>query len=336
MKKDIGKQIIMNDFRELMNATIWAGVDPSIISADGYLQKSADIKLATYSAKQAKLSLFEHFMKKSKSQYLFLCEDDIYTHKNYLKQLEMVNIFLKESNPYLLYLGVSNNRKFEYTDNVSIEKLHPTKPSYQQICPGAYAVIINRKIINYLISYIKDESNKYNPFDMTCLGVIQMMFPDKCHITAPPLIIPDVTTSNIRKKYDQTIYYQNACINPLNYVFPEYIPLFIKIMNNINTQQTINLYKIFEPYYKIILINSEDDITTELCKDAKYYVYVTSNIVFKYYSGSLVSSNINKYIGTNKKVVLYNKNNSCFYAQRCDRNIESCIDIDMDNTLKVL
>jgi GR25 family glycosyltransferase involved in LPS biosynthesis len=301
MKKDIGRKMNISNLQILTNAVYWEGIDPSLIDADGYLLRCAEIDKATYSAKRTKLLLFENFMKTNKSKYLILFEDDIYIHNNFSKYIGLVDEFIKKVKPMLLYLGI-NNRKF-LDKNFEINKLAITK---NKICSGAYGVIINRAIIPYLISYIKDPVNQYKPFDITCLGIIQMSYPNSCYISDPPLVIPDISTSNIRGEYDQNLVYELSNINPNNYILPDLRLFVVYIKDNTKFDLTNRLLKVFRPYYQVIYLygqNTNNDIIIKECDvknyiqtnypNVKYYIYMTDDTHFKYYDGDKIMKIVN-------------------------------------------
>jgi hypothetical protein len=290
MKKDIGKRLHMQQLKSITGAIFWDGIDISELK-DDYLVKYADIKQATYAAKMAKFNLFKYFLNSSKAQYLFLFEDDIYMHIDFKKGLMIANNFLDVHKPLLLYFGVSNNRVFNDKKDIAIELLSNKMP-----CPGAYGVCINRFIIPYLLSYIQDPALKYDPFDITCLGTIQLMMPDKCFVMNPPLVIPDISISNIRGEYDQEIYYLNSGINKMKYIFPETKPLFVVgAIIDVNKK----LYNVFRPYYKITYVKKIPDNLT----DYQYYVVINGNIKFKYYEGNKIIDNIESNIHNYKKII---------------------------------
>lgn len=327
MKKDIGRRKNIDHFCEQIGASYWDGIDEAQIDKNGYLINITDEISSTINAKNAKLNLFNHFLKSNQTdEYLWLFEDDIYIHKSFYSEVGKVNDFLIKEKPLLFYLGVSNNKVFDYNYNdiINIELLFKNTQAVHdeqktcllkiKPCSGAYGVIIRRSIIPNLISYIKNPGLIKYPFDNSCLGKIQINFPNKCFVTNPPLVVPDITISNIRKNYDQKKYWNKFNINPNIYIYPKYFYLFVVINDNFIDKLLIsefkNLYKLFCPYFKIIYLcdkinintseyyeflitngNKVDDIINDkllLEKYNGYYLKTTINVIFKYYEGEKI------------------------------------------------
>lgn len=337
MKKDIGKRKNLSEMCNKINISIWEGIDTSSIDDNGYLIQRSDSNKATSNAKLAKRKLFEYFLKNSKHNYIWLFEDDICFHKKFLDNIPMINYFLENKKPLLLYFGVSNNRQFnkDCGEIINIEQLSTTNETI--ICSGAYSVIINRNILPQLISYCKNPSLEKYPFDNSCLGKIQIKYPKQCFICNPPLIVPDVTYSNIRKSYDQNIYWNNCKIVPELYIFPNYHFLFVIVDDCLNKIKYFkDLYKLFHPYYKIFFlvndkIEENEYIEYEYTKNPEltineilkeknhdYYLQITVDIKFKYMDGINIINTIENNIKNFDCIEFYRNisTNSYFVVKR--------------------
>ncbi len=303
MKKDIGRYIHIKPIVDKLNGNIWEGEDPTIIDTNGYAASFADVSVGTNAAKEAKLKLFNHFLKTSKSEYLFLFEDDIIIHKDFFNNLEKINNFMKETKPKLFYFGVSGNIKNIAEDNnIIIKKLFDNNT--KEPVSGAYSVCINRNIINHIILRIKNPILKNKPFDMTCLGQIQTAYPNDCYICHPPMVIPYLKKSNIRDNRNQYEFNKMININYADYIKPREYPIFVKINEPTNIQYFDKLINSIEPYFKTYYLVNESNYSIIIKTDKIYDIIMIDND-FDY----------DKFIYLLKNNSFMNKNKVCIFLE---------------------
>lgn len=303
MKKDIGRFVHIKPIIDKLNGIIWEGEDPTIIDINGYAASFADVSIGTNAAKEAKLKLFTHFLKNSKSEYLFLFEDDIIIHKDFFNNLEIINNFIKDKKPKLFYFGVSGNIKNVVQDNIMIIK-NLFDNNIKEPISGAYSVCINRNILNHIILRIKNPILKNKPFDMTCLGQIQTAYPNECFICHPPMIIPYLKKSNIRDNRNQYEFNKMININYSDYIKPKEYPIFVIIKEPKNINYFDKLINSIEPYFKIYYLVTQ-----------KHYDIISSTD--KIYDMILIENNFNydNFVNTIKNNSFMNKNKICIFLE---------------------
>ena len=125
----------------------------------------------------------------SNDDYTIIFEDDIILHSNFEYFFNQVIQFIENNSFKLFYLGFSSKMNLE-NKKFKIKEL----PS-DRVYTGGYAYIINNSIIPEILEMAEQT---HQPFDWHCLGYIQRKYLGKVFYTDPPLIITDVSTSNIR------------------------------------------------------------------------------------------------------------------------------------------
>jgi hypothetical protein len=297
MPKDVGRKYWTQDIVKKLNATIWDGNDPTQTNNKGIVTHFPNKNICTYQAKLAKKKLFEDFKKNSDARYLFLLEDDIIVHKQFYDYMQLIDKFINDKKPKLLYLGLSNFSQTDTTPDLSINNFSDLNIKHR--VTGAYGVIIHRSIIDTLLIRIDDEYLKYKPFDLTCLGYIQKCFPTECYLTNPQLIIPDISSSNIRNNKSQEYVWSYLAINPYDYIIPTQILIFVIVNDDIIlTQYFLKLISMFTPLFKIILIyENENQINNFDIETIKLFENI-QNTISNWF-------NSNKHITSYYNLILY-------------------------------
>lgn len=260
MPKDIGRKLWISEIHRKMSTIynsqciIWNGIDASIYDEHNILIKSCDSQTATLSAKQAKIQLLEHFMKTSENPFMILFEDDIMVHQNFYSYFDQVINFTRTNSFKLIYFGVSNGLISESSKKLLIKPLPKKNFRYT----GAYGVIIDRSIIPKLIIRSQDPSLITKPFDIYSLGHIQDCYPQLCFICHPQIVVPNITTSNIRDPRNQSHFWNISHLNSIDYIFPIQVPMFILIEDHkLVINKYLKLLQMFVPYVKPIFISYE-------------------------------------------------------------------------------
>ena len=227
LQKDAGRIINSKYIIEKFNTTIFKGEDAVKLDNNNKVISWPTQIEGTQHAKLAKIKLFEHFLKNSKKEYLLMFEDDIYLHKDlynntiFDKFNKDLNNFLKTKPVSILYLGISSqiNPKKNYIKEFFFESFSEHFTNKQcRPCTGAFSVIINRKIIRLLLSRMKDRVLKKKPFDLYCLGWYSKLYPKNTFIMHPPLVLPDISQSNIRDSYyNPNNFWGKILLNYSNY-----------------------------------------------------------------------------------------------------------------------
>jgi hypothetical protein len=294
MKKDIGRRIWIEDIIKKTNGHIWEGEDPTELDQSGYIKSWEPHTSATWYAKLTKKKLFEHFLANSKSEYLFLFEDDISVHKNFYNNLNTVISFINTNKVKLLYFGVSRHVDIQSKDNLIIKHLVDNIDDKFEGYSGAYGVIINRNIIPYILVRINNEIIKTKPFDVYCLGNVQKYYFKECYLCHPPMIIPDISSSNIRKNRNQNTFYEFTGIDKGDYIINSQTPLFILVSNIDNFTYINKLSSMFFPIWKIIPLFLQQTHYDLYKNDYECYYVPDNTLEF-----------INKTIYTNKNYTNY-------------------------------
>ena len=135
-------------------------------------------------------SLVLQTAKKNKYNRILLLEDDIIFHKNFNKLFEN-NISQVPNDWYLLYFGTSmHNWRLKNRGIYHKHHFHS-----KGTIAGAFAVGIDYKIYDLLLSYIKMGNMSW---DIGPLSMINKLYLNKCIILSPYLIIADTKDSDIR------------------------------------------------------------------------------------------------------------------------------------------
>lgn len=268
MKKNVGKRTLIDNIVKKLNAMLWNGVDKSIYDQNGILLNSFGHDERTRAAKEAKINLFEYFLKNCSHDYLVLFEDDIILHKKFYDYFDILIDFANKKDFKLIYMGVSCNVSSEQykLDKLEIKPL--PKTGYR--LSGAYGVIIHRSIMPSLINRSNDPLLYNRPFDIYSLGHVQLCQPNNCYICYPQLVIPDITISDIRNPRSQDAFWRICHIDKDQYVQHETLPLYVLAdTNEDKIKQFIGILSIFIPFVRPIFIcKNGENIIPKLCDNA--------------------------------------------------------------------
>jgi hypothetical protein len=295
LKRDIGKKKCMTDIIKKLNGEFFKGHDIRIIDNNKITLKDSLSYECTRAAKSAKLELLNNFFSNSNKDYLCIFEDDIIIHNNFYEYFNKVIDFANNNIFKLIYLGVStsinniNNPKNEL-NIINFNKFD--KKRYA----GAYGVIIHKSTLQYINYRANDTALYYKPFDIFCLGYIQDTYPENCFICNPQIVLPNITTSNIRGNRDQTIIWKNTNAILENYIFQKQIPFFVLIDNN-NTKikRFMKYVGQFIPHVKIIFIT-----TKYLLNYLNYHINLNFDFIIINNCYNNINKRINIYLLKNK------------------------------------
>jgi hypothetical protein len=235
---DIGRYRHIKILHESLNGILWPGVYSVNQDEYGFRLIQPSKEKSTQCAKQAKINMFNDFLKSDKD-YVIVFEDDIMWHKNLVKFLPKLLKKIKQiKNWKIVYLGVSScideyntDYALEVTKKLDIIKL----PIESQVYTGAYGFILQRESVKEVLERCNNIKLYGKPFDITCLGHLQKTYPDDCYITTPQLVLADVTSSNIRNRRKQTKFNTSMNWNMNKYIIPMKIPFIVLVDNNVNT-----------------------------------------------------------------------------------------------------
>lgn len=295
LHKNIGKKLFVNDIVKKLSGHFWDGVDKSIYDNNGILLQTFGHDISTRAAKEAKINLFKYFLTRkihtsvdlvasempdlthSSSEYLVLLEDDVCIHENFDVYFEQVIQFATTQKFKLIYMGVSCKVSLPEKKDASvltIEKLPRVNYSYS----GAYGVLIHKSIMKPIISRADDLYLYNKPFDIYSLGHVQKCYPDECFICNPQIIVPDITTSDIREYRNQDLFWSCCHIDKKNYIIPKRLPMYILTDNNKIKHDDMNvIIKMFTPYVIPIYI-SINDTDNNFSQQIKCIEYIITNI----------------------------------------------------------
>lgn len=300
LNHDIGRYQLIKKIKKKINGEIFLGCHGLEI-INNVLVNGKNKRDNTRALKKTYVNLLNSLNKNI--DFIFIFEDDIYIHKNfdfyYKKLLEYIN---KKEKWKLIYLGSSN--PITYNDNNFIQPIN--KINNKIILNGSYAIAIHNSCFNELIE--RAENNEFidSPWDISCLGYIQLKYVNECYITNPLLLITDVSTSNIRT-HRNTIDFNNKMNWKIeNYELINSIPIFIVVKDNIKRiERSLELTNCFYPLYKPILLHlGKPKITTQeylKIKSVKGGIqnYIINSTSCMYSIIKKIANNFSHYIITN-------------------------------------
>jgi hypothetical protein len=280
MKKDYGRYLYVNEIMRLFNPKIVGGNDCNIINKYGYIQEWKNKIEYTESAKKTKKQILIDFLK-SEKDYLLILEDDIYMldelfdKDKFIIFIEKINKFL-ETNPILLYLGICNNficnNKIEDLDFVSFSD------SKKPTSFGAHSFIINKQFVNIVLTRINNSTFYGYPFDLSCLGYLQKLYPEKCFVCNPHIFIQNVEGSNIRNSVNQIVALNQLKLTNI-YTEPIIGILKVDIIDLCDINNILYFKKMITCIQPIIKVIYDDFILND---NIKFIMKCKSNIKLKY------------------------------------------------------
>lgn len=335
MKKDYGKYICSKSVVDVFNAYYVEGIDCNYLDDNGYLVYVKNMQEYTKCAKKIKKEIFEKFINNSSSKYIAIFEDDIYLHKELLNDkkiiLDQINNFLKNNDVALLYLGVSRNfpSKNNNVKQINFIKYENIYKNNYQPTSGAYGFILNRNYVNFILTRINNLTFVDNPFDLYCLSYISMIYPDKVYVTDPHLVVPDITSSNIRVNKKQEVCWNSLNINEFDYNIPVIGILYI----NITDTDKLDIYKknilMLAPIIKIIYYNNSLDIAKQTNLNILFNMYSSTDKKIKYNSAKLIFDTINQYSNKCQNLFILNKKKENIFIIEYNNNKEYIDNIDI-------
>jgi len=232
-------------------------------------------------AKRARIQMLKDFLK-TDATYFVLFEDDIIFHKKFIEYFKQINDFINTNNNWrLIYMGIVNEHQLSPDNFINI------LPK-DKVCSGAYGVFINRSICQELIERDNLPTIKNAPFDDYFLGYIQKKYYGECYVTSPHIVLPDVTSSNIRGNRTQNDIYKSIRIDIKNYIIPKQFPIFVIVNNNSHRfEQLLDHMTTLQPFGKLIILYLNNVQATQVFDSFKISdMNSINNIISDYYKNN--------------------------------------------------
>lgn len=303
LKKDVGRKLNSKPIINLFKCDVWEAHDGNNVDENNIVSWS-DIVKGTEAAKKTKIELLTYFLNKSKNKYLLILEDDCHLHIDLINNHIVtnyfntgINKFLERTDPFMLYFGVSRHIKPKVSNilDLQFESFNSYFNGDVKKCSGAYGVIINRNIVKVILARATNETLYGKPFDLTCLGFVGEHYPEKTFITHPPIIVPNITQSNIRNSNKQELLWRNLKINKNKYYALTIGTLCVWIDD---TKDIIGFYKKLNCIRPIVCVVF---FSNEICDDIKF-IDNLKKCTYTIYD----SSKILNYLNCTKKIVRIN------------------------------
>ena len=320
LNQDVGRFKAIKEFKKKCSGKIYYGENSFNIKNNVLLQKK-DRNKATLCLKKTFTNLVKECLE-NKLDYVFTFDDSVVRRKDFSEQFDKLNKTIKTlENWKLIYLGTNTPISFKNNNFLCMLKDCETN---NLILNGSFGFALHNSAFKIVVERDLIEELTYSPFDISCLGYLQIKYFDQCYITNPFLVIQDVSTSNIRGHRNLEMFSKYAKWECDNYVFYKSKPMYILIKDNIlKTEQVLEFSNLFYPVYKPILIhlNTPKDTMTAYLKLKKakggieYYVVTSTSKLYQiimddaeercadhyiitnfYINWTLTSDNINKQI----------------------------------------
>ncbi len=259
-KRKDRKMMISQKLNRLgINFEFITGVDGS---CEKYGQKNSEQLERLNKGEWGYLKTYEKILSyaKSKGFKRILClDDDVLFHNNFISEFVKFSSYISEDWK-LIYLGASQHSWIlEKTYNQSTDDNNSAKPYYYPIeTDGSFAIGIDSSIYDLLLSEIQ----KFDlPFDSGPLYKINKLYPKKCFVARPNLVIAEVSESDIREGDNQYDIAEKVKWNMDLYDFPFKGDLVSVIMPAYNAEKTIekSIRSLLKQTYKHLEIIVADD-----------------------------------------------------------------------------
>lgn len=290
LKKDFGRFVFIEKINDMFsgdNIKIIEGEEPNFLKngyIEEYISKKKDhLKIgnnkeyeelqfggSTRGASEAHMKAIE-----LSNSYTLIFEDDVLFNINFKEGIEKVKNFIDEQNNFnILYLGLTN---YEF-DNEFVDKFKITNINTHDTLHGVYGYVINNKNKEQILNRIKKNINKeldINIFDHYITN-------STAFVIDPPLVIPNIETSNLRNSKN--------ILNPYKYVLIENYYKIKKIPFLIITYPLFNLFekiekiiKLFLPWIEIKILVLDKFVGASHYKEyfSDYHTYYQSNYDIK-------------------------------------------------------
>lgn len=334
LKKDYGRYLSSQNIIKIFGGSFIEASDCNKLNDKGYVIEWKDSNIYTQSAKQTKRKILEDFYNKSDKQYITIFEDDIYLHNDLMydkknKILDQLNSFVWKKSPKLLYFGIS--REFTstniFTSEIEFISFAEKFGKTIKLCSGAYGFMLRKDMIPYVLMRINNPIFDTNPFDIYCLSYISYVYPNESYVINPQLVVPDITHSNIRKNFDQSILWKALKTSMNLYHLPIIGIMYVHVINNESFEYFNKMISCIAPTIKILYygIKSENKEIYNSIEYAKKEIICTSlqiicniytdtNIIIKHYSGKKILEHIISGQHNKKMTILNNNNIKLFFC----------------------
>jgi len=306
LKKDYGRYLSSQNIVEIFGGSFIEAYDCNDIDKNGYVINWKDMTIYTQSAKQTKRKILENFYNKSNKQYIVIFEDDIYLHHDLFNSdkkniiFDQINQFLNNRSPALLYFGITKEFTSSNNDTSKIKFISFIDKFDKNIklCPGAFGFVLRRDMIPFVLIRIDNPIFFNNPFDIYCLSYISYMYPSESYVLDPQLVVPDISHSNIRKNFDQTLLWKKLGTSSTNYMIPIIGIMYVKVMSDKSFYFFNKMITCITPIIKILyygdnyknknIFDSLTDAKKEkifTSRELECNIYTNTNVLIKHYSG---------------------------------------------------
>ena len=252
--------------------------------------------------------------------YTIILEDDIILHSNFEYFFNQVIDFIEHNTFKLFYLGFSSKMDLE-NKTFKIKELPDDR-----VYTGGYGYIINNSLIPEILEMAEQT---HQPFDWYCLGYIQRKYYGQVFYTDPPLIITDVSTSNIRNDRDNDDFSLKMNWKLSLYNLSKTIPVFVMTDNQRLFDLFCEKFKILKPicsFYKC------EDIDYDIIRDVPYYI-ITSPLIDYRKPIINIFEIIEHFFGLNTiKKISFKVN----YCDKCNINRKEYYDFNVIKTREIV
>lgn len=183
---------------------------------------------------------------KNNYEKILILEDDVILDDNFEHKFE--SLIRAVSNDWrVIQLGASQYDWSSVDDKKSLDQGFYF-PRRIHTC-GSFAIGLHKDVLGLLY----DAINCYeSPFDVLPLGEIYEKFLGKCYVSYPNIVMPDVTSSNIRDGRNQYDHSKKMRWKIENFNFPQPKPLVKFLLKSLhNYKKFIELRKFFENYFEV-------------------------------------------------------------------------------------
>lgn len=328
LKKDYGRYLSSQNIIKVFGGSFIEANDCNKLNDKGYVTEWKDSNIYTQSAKQTKRKILEEFYKKSDKKYITIFEDDIYLHNDLIRDkknniLDQLNSFVLKKSPKLLYFGIS--REFTST-NICTSQIEFISFAEKfgktiKLCSGAYGFMLRKDMIPYVLMRIDNPIFGTNPFDIYCLSYIAFVYPCESYVINPQLVVPDITHSNIRKNFDQSVLWKALKTSMNLYHIPIIGIMYVNVINEKSFNYFNKMISCIAPTIKILyygntyenkeIFYSLEDAKKEIIFTSAQIlcnIYTSTDIIIKHYSGKKILDHI-IYHKNNKKITILNESN---------------------------
>lgn len=191
---DEGRMYMIKSIIEQIGGIVMSGVDIFERDDNGVVHNWKEQRDRLEAGKIAKINAFAHFLKETTDPYLWLFEDNIIFHKDFMNRISTIQQHLNERNPMISFVG--GKYPLEMPSDKVTDSMFSRLPFVTGRIRGSFGAIYRRDAVQALLTlHYHRIGKKYKgrDFDGYYMALMRRAAKGRMTVSKPYMVIPNFT-----------------------------------------------------------------------------------------------------------------------------------------------